>query len=142
MTEDLLTRIQGQLQERMAQLRDAVEERDRLQIDLAALDADHTASEPDPQPVAHNLLRLPVRREPARARAVVSSKVARLMLAPRRPSLERSGTARVSKRAAASLRVSGDASEAQTESNERAAVTLRASGDASDAQTESYEHAI
>jgi hypothetical protein len=95
MAEDLLSRIQRQLQERLEELRGAVEERDRLQADLGALDANPSAPMSDPDPVAKNVLRFPVRREPVRAR-VVSPKVARLMLAPRRPSLERSGIARVS----------------------------------------------
>jgi hypothetical protein len=39
MAEDLLTRIQRELQERIEELRGAVEERDRLQADLRALEA-------------------------------------------------------------------------------------------------------
>jgi hypothetical protein len=39
MAEDLLTRIQRELQERIEKLHGAVEERDRLQADLNALDA-------------------------------------------------------------------------------------------------------
>jgi hypothetical protein len=143
MAEDLLTRIQRQLQERMAELRGAVEERDRLQADLRALEDSSTApgdspTAPDPQPtalapeptapapeapapepaapdhepVAKNVLRFPVRHEPARAR-VVSPKVARLMFAPRRPSLERSGIPRVSDRGVRSSEAPADASEAQ-----------------------------
>ncbi len=133
MAEDLLTRIQRQLQERMAELRGAVEERDRLQADLRALEDSSTAPEgsptaldpeptaPDPQPaapdpapepVAKNVLRFPVRHEPARAR-VVSPKVARLMFAPRRPSLERSGIPRVNDRGGHSSEEPADASEAQ-----------------------------
>jgi len=135
MAEDLLTRIQRQLQERMAELRGAVEERDRLQADLRALedgsaargdspttlDPAPTSAAPGPQPaapdpdsgtVAKNVLRLPVRREPARAR-VVSPKVARLMFAPRRPSLERSGIPRVSDRGGRSSEETASASEAQ-----------------------------
>lgn len=150
MAEDLLTRIQRQLQERMAELRGAVEERDRLQADLRALEDSSTAPEgsptaldpeptapdpqptalapeptapapeppapepaaPDPEPVAKNVLRFPVRHEPARAR-VVSPKVARLMFAPRRPSLERSGIPRVSDRGVRSSEAPADASEAQ-----------------------------
>jgi hypothetical protein len=152
MAEDLLTRIQRQLQERMAELRGAVEERDRLQADLRALEDSSTApgdsltasdpqptalapepeapapepeapapepeapapepAAPDPEPVAKNVLRFPVRYEPARAR-VVSPKVARLMFAPRRPSLERSGIPRVSDRGGRSSEAAADASEAQ-----------------------------
>jgi len=143
MAEDLLTRIQRQLQERMAELRGAVEERDRLQADLRALEDSSMApgpsptapdpqptalapeptapapeasvpepAAPDPEPVAKNVLRFPVRHEPARAR-VVSPKVARLMFAPRRPSLERSGIPRVSDRGAHSSEAPADASEAQ-----------------------------
>ncbi|HEV2944509.1 MAG TPA: hypothetical protein VGX26_05305 [Solirubrobacteraceae bacterium] len=145
MAEDLLTRIQRQLQERMAELRGAVEERDRLQADLRALEDSSTApgdsltapdpqptalapepeapapepeapapepAAPDPEPVAKNVLRFPVRHEPARAR-VVSPKVARLMFAPRRPSLERSGIPRVSDRGGRSSEAAADASEAQ-----------------------------
>ena len=145
MAEDLLTRIQRQLQERMAELRGAVEERDRLQADLRALEDNPAAPEdsptaldpeptaldpeptalapeapapvpepaaPDPEPVAKNVLRFPVRHEPRRAR-VVSPKVARLMFAPRRPSLERSGIPRVSDRGAHSSEAPADASEAQ-----------------------------
>jgi hypothetical protein len=138
MAEDLLTRIQRQLQERMAELRGAVEERDRLQADLRALEDSSTApgdsptapdprptalapeptapapeaAAPDPEPVAKNVLRFPVRHEPARAR-VVSPKVARLMFAPRRPSLERSGIPRVSDRGVRSSEAPADASEAQ-----------------------------
>jgi hypothetical protein len=39
MAEDLLTRIQSELQERIQELHGAIEERDRLQADLRALDA-------------------------------------------------------------------------------------------------------
>jgi len=122
MAEDLLNRIQLQLQERIEELRGAVQERDRLQAELgalqndpAALQNDPPALEPDPQPVAalqddpaalqddrksvaSKIIRFPVRYEPARARRAVSPKVARLMLTPRRPSLERSGIPRVSAR--------------------------------------------
>ena len=40
MTEDLLNRIRREMQERMAQLRDAVDERDQLQVELRALEAE------------------------------------------------------------------------------------------------------
>jgi hypothetical protein len=40
MTEDLLTNVRQQLEERIEELRDAVEERDRLQANLRALEAE------------------------------------------------------------------------------------------------------
>jgi hypothetical protein len=161
MAEDLLTRIQRELQERIEELHCAVQERDRLQAELRALDvapkplpvsrnidpepslepASPSPPEPlldpeppsdpepplrpalaavpdvDPEPAAA-VLRFPTKREPARAptappaadrpipaparsvrRHAVSPKVARLMLAPRRPALERPGVARVGARA-------------------------------------------
>jgi hypothetical protein len=110
MTTDLLTRIQQETHERLRDLRDAVDEHDRLQGELRTLD---TTAEPlgDPGPAAGpepalapempvarepatNVVRLPVRRPPVRTR-MVSPKVARLMLAPRRPALERAGVVRV-----------------------------------------------
>jgi hypothetical protein len=122
MTTDLLTRIQQETHERLRELRDAVDEHDRLQGELRTLD---TTAEPpgDPWPAAGpepplarempvavepalapempvarepatNVVRLPVRRPPVRTR-MVSPKVARLMLAPRRPALERAGVVRV-----------------------------------------------
>jgi hypothetical protein len=137
MAEDLLMRIQRELQERMEQLRGAVEESDRLRADLGALDAAPVLSpepkppaaldrepalppEPPPEPAtlgepepdatviffpARDLVRthaasrqaarpMAAAPRPARERAV-SPKVIRLMLAPRRPALERSGIARV-----------------------------------------------
>jgi hypothetical protein len=51
MAEDLLTRIQRELQERIEKLHGAVEERDRLQADLNALDA-APPSPFDPEPFA------------------------------------------------------------------------------------------
>jgi hypothetical protein len=51
MAEDLLTRIQWELQERIEELHGAIEERDRLQADLRALDA--APPQPfDPEPLA------------------------------------------------------------------------------------------
>jgi hypothetical protein len=131
MAEDLLTRIQWELQERIEELHGAVEERDRLQADLIALEA-APAAPVDPEPLAVRdvdpeppvdpefpvepnidpeppalvpapepsaaVFCFPARSEPARTRPV-SPKVARLMLAPRRPALERSGIARVGGRA-------------------------------------------
>jgi hypothetical protein len=51
MAEDLLTRIQCELQERIEELYVAVEERDRLQADLTALDAAPVAPVPS-EPLA------------------------------------------------------------------------------------------
>jgi hypothetical protein len=51
MTEDLLNRIRREMQERMAQLRDAVDERDRLQAELKALGAELRARA-DRSPIA------------------------------------------------------------------------------------------
>ncbi len=152
MNEDLLTKIQGEMHERLRELRGAVDEYDRLAVDLEALEAAPgppvdpgppvgpellvdpeslfateapvapvapeapvapvapeapvapVAPEPPidpearvglepPEPLA-NVVRLPVKRTPPRTR-MVSPKVARLMHAPRRPALERSGVARV-----------------------------------------------
>lgn len=128
MTEDLLTRIQREMDERLRELRGAVDEHERLAADLralqdvpeprvvseppAALDVDSQPSAaleavPEPRVVSEppaglgvvseppaNVVRLPARRPPARTR-MVSPKVARLMHAPRRPALERSGVVRV-----------------------------------------------
>ena len=122
--EDLLSRIRRETHERLEELRGAVDERDRLAADLRALDAvpEPAAADPEPlvvcepavacepvvlespvfpevPPVAPappvHVVRCPARREPLRRR-MVSSKVARLMHAPRRPALERSGIVRVS----------------------------------------------
>ncbi len=87
MAEDLLTRIQREMHERLQELRGAVDEHDRLAVDLRALEA-----APGPPPA--NVVRLPVKRELPRTR-MVSPKVARLMHTPRRPALERSGVVRV-----------------------------------------------
>lgn len=139
MDEDLLTKIQRETHERLRELRGAVEEHDRLQGELSALDAVAEPSvdlespaalevvpEPpgapaptDPEPPAAldavselsaapeavlepsldtappaNVVRLPARPRLSRTR-MVSPKVARLMLAPRRPALERGGVVRV-----------------------------------------------
>ena len=93
MTEDLLTRIQRETNERLEALRGAVEEHDGLQADLRALEAAPEPPAVDPEPSA-NVVRLPVTRSIPRAQ-MVSPKVARLMHAPRRPALERSGVLRV-----------------------------------------------
>jgi hypothetical protein len=104
MTDDLLTRIRREIEERMQELRGAVEERDRLLVDLRELDA-HPESPVDlgvavdPEPAidlerSATVISFPARPELART-PVVSPKVARLMLAPRRPALERAGVARV-----------------------------------------------
>jgi len=153
MVEDLLSRIEQELYERIEELYPAVDECDRLQADLEALEALpeppaapdiinlespvafespvalEVATEPpyepepsaaldvDPEPLG-TVLCFPANRKPTRTVAVspqdarpistlsrpasvpaseplVSPKVARLMLAPRRPALERSGIPRV-----------------------------------------------
>jgi hypothetical protein len=159
MVEDLLSRIEQELYERMEELYPAVDECDRLQADLEALEAlpeppivsvpsvapdiinlespvafespvalevateppyepePSAALEVDPEPLG-TVLCFPANRKPTRTVAVspqdarpistlsrpasvpaseplVSPKVARLMLAPRRPALERSGIPRV-----------------------------------------------
>jgi hypothetical protein len=166
MVEDLLSRIEQELYERIEELYPAVDECDRLQADLEALEAlpeppivseppaapdiinlespvafelpvalevateppyepEPSAAEPessaalnvDPEPLG-TVLCFPANRKPTRTVAVspqdvqpistlsrpasvpaseplVSPKVARLMLAPRRPALERSGIPRV-----------------------------------------------
>ncbi len=86
MAHDLLSRIRGELQERMRALRPAVDECERLQDDLRALQA-------VPEPSA-SVTRLRVGRPLPRTR-MVSPKVARLMHTPRRPVLERRGVVRV-----------------------------------------------
>jgi hypothetical protein len=118
MDEDLLTRIQRETHERLRELREAVDEHDRLQADLSVLDKPPelpTALEPiaalkaardtdselplvpelpvAPKP-STNVVRLPTRPRLPRTR-MVSPKVARLMRAPRRPALERAGVVRV-----------------------------------------------
>jgi hypothetical protein len=108
MNDDLLTRIEGEMDERLEVLRGAVDEHDRLAGELRALDAAAEPSadverraaleavlepSPDIEPLA-NVVRLPVRPRLQRTRTV-SPKVARLMHAPRRPALERAGVARV-----------------------------------------------
>jgi hypothetical protein len=60
MAEDLLTRIQRELEERMEQLWGAMEERDRLQADLIALDAAPAAGVyPEPDAALDAELELP-----------------------------------------------------------------------------------
>jgi hypothetical protein len=86
MAEDLLRRIRREMHERLEELRGSVDERDRLQADLRALDAGL-------KPAA-STRRSSVGCEPER-KLTVSPKVVRLMHAPRRPSLERSGAVRV-----------------------------------------------
>jgi hypothetical protein len=88
MSQDLLTRIQREMCERLGELRSAVEEHDRLQDDLRALDA-------DPRPPVHARRGSVGCELPPRTR-MVSPKVTRLMRAPCRPALERPGIARVS----------------------------------------------
>jgi hypothetical protein len=128
MDEDLLTKIQRETHERLRELRGAMDEHDRLQGELSALDTAPVSpvgleppaaleavpeqsvalgveSEPpatpeavlEPAPDASppaNVVRLPARPRLSRTR-MVSPKVARLMRAPRRPALERSGVVRV-----------------------------------------------
>jgi hypothetical protein len=92
MNDDLLTRIQREMDGRLEVLRGAVDEHDRLPADLRALQ-----DIPEPPVVREpsaNVVRLPARRPLSRTR-MVSPKVARLMRAPRRPALERSGVVRV-----------------------------------------------
>lgn len=79
--EDLLSRIGREMHERLEELRGAVDERDRLQADLRALDAVPERFVGSPEPLC---------------RGLVSPKVAWLMHTPRRPALERPGIARVS----------------------------------------------
>jgi hypothetical protein len=106
--EDLLTKIQRETQARLRELRDAVDEHDRLAAELKTLDAPpESSADPElfaapeavpeppvaPEPSA-NVVRLPARPKLPRTR-MVSPKIARLMRAPRRPALERTGVARV-----------------------------------------------
>lgn len=118
MNEDLLMKIQREMDERLRELRGAVDEHERLAAELRALDAapeplvaSQVPASPDidselpvalgvapepsvaPEPCA-NVVRLPTVPRLSRTR-MVSPKVARLMGAPRRPALERSGVARV-----------------------------------------------
>jgi hypothetical protein len=83
-------------------------------VRFPARPAANSASEPAPAPASESA--------PAPARApAVSPKVARLMLAPRRPALERSGIARVSGRADASRRSSSvDENESQAQIRQHA----------------------
>jgi hypothetical protein len=92
MNEDLLTKIQREMDERLEELRGAVDEHDRLSGELRALQ-----DIPEPPVVREppaNVVRFPERPRLSRAR-IVSPKVARLMRAPRRPALERAGVVRV-----------------------------------------------
>jgi hypothetical protein len=102
MAEDLLTRIQHELQERMDQLRPAMEERDRLRADLQALDAApdppvrpestpalDIAPEPSVAPERHAaVLCFPARREPTRT-GLLSPVARRLIPAPLPPTRTR-----------------------------------------------------
>jgi hypothetical protein len=130
MVEDLLSRIEQELYERMEELYPVLEECEQLQADLWALEAlpeppvepePFTALDVDPDK-SGAVLCFPANRKRVRKAAlsreavrpvstlsrpasvpgsapanepVVSPKVARLMLTPRRPALERSGIARV-----------------------------------------------
>ncbi len=104
MAHDLLSRIRGELQERMRALRPAVDECERLQNDLRALqDAPEPPAAPEPvlaseSPVVDEPSASVTRLRPARTlprTRMVSPKVARLMHTPRRPALERRGVVRV-----------------------------------------------
>jgi hypothetical protein len=95
MAEDLLRRIQQQVDELMQELRGTAEERDRLRADLCELEA-HPQPPVDLEPLddpesCATIIPFPVSSERARTPAV-SPKVTRLMRAPRRPGLERSGS--------------------------------------------------
>jgi hypothetical protein len=123
MSEDLLTRIQRETRERLRELRVAVDEHDRLQGDLRALQgvpgssaerelitgpappvgleppvASRPPDLPDslvvPESSPMNAMRSPAGRSLPPPR-MVSPKVARLMCSPRRPVLERPGVAQV-----------------------------------------------
>jgi hypothetical protein len=108
MDEDLLTRIQREMHERLRELRGAVDEHARLEADLSVLDTPPELpadlepiaalkGAPEPPVVSKppaNIVRLPTRPRLSRTR-MVSPKVARLMRAPRRPALERAGVVRV-----------------------------------------------
>lgn len=87
MSEDLLRRIQQETHERLRELRSAVDEHDRLQGDLRALD-------PAPSPPG-DARRGSVGCAPSAGTPTVSPKFARLMRSPRRPLLERPGVVRV-----------------------------------------------
>jgi hypothetical protein len=90
MTENLLNRIQREMQDRMEQLRGAVEERDRLQAELKALEADlQPVAELRPPAALRLAAQVPhaaVPRESPPPR-LVSPKVLRLMCG--RPSFAR-----------------------------------------------------
>jgi hypothetical protein len=129
MTEDLLTSIEQQLEERIEQLRGAVDEHDRLQADLetlnaspVALNSDPEALDPealdispealDPEPEEH-ALSFPARHEHAGVRIrAVSPKVARLF-ASRRPLLGGADISPASEPADLSAEVSVDEDEEQ-----------------------------
>ncbi len=86
MTEDLLARIQREMHERLRELRGAVDEHDRLAAELRALDV--------PVQPAPNVRRGSVGCESPYTQPharIASPKAARLMHAPRRPSLDRHG---------------------------------------------------
>jgi hypothetical protein len=179
MAEDLLIRMQQELQERMEQLRGAVAESDRLRADLRALDSE-PAPPPEPEPPAaldcepalapeplaaptpeperppepatpgepetdatvisfsaRDLLRPAVSRQAARRmetaprparECMVSPKVVRLMQAPRRPALERSGIVRVTAHGALARAAPVEVDELDVQPDH--------------AQADRYEHAI
>jgi hypothetical protein len=76
MSEDLLTKIRREMDERLRKLRSAVDEHERLQAELGTLDATQ-------RPAATGR-RGSFGCEPPHT-SVVSTKIARLMHAPRRP---------------------------------------------------------
>jgi hypothetical protein len=84
-----LAKIQQQIDALIEQLRGAFDKRDRLRADLFELNA-HPAPPVDLEPTAI-IIPFPDRREPAHP-PVVSPKIARVMRAPRRPGLERTGS--------------------------------------------------
>lgn len=93
MSEDLLSRIQREMNERLRELRGAVEEHDRLMTDLQGLRAmPDPAAVPEPVTSPSSTVRRPL---PCTGRAV-SPKIARLMRSScARPSLGRPGVPRV-----------------------------------------------
>jgi hypothetical protein len=107
MAEDLLNRIGDELHERLQALRPAVQERERLQADLRAIESEmesgHESNVCEPLVVpaaAPESVQSP--REPAapacrptRARPLVSPKVLRLMGAPGAGSIATGGHRRV-----------------------------------------------
>jgi hypothetical protein len=170
MAEDLLTRIQQELEERMEQLWGAVEERDRLQADLIALDAEPASGvylEPDvaldaelelpaalgavprrlfePEPPFEpepdaTVICFPARRELARTHAV-SHKIARPLAAPAQSAREHLVSAKVARLMSAPRRPALERSGI-ARVGERGGVQRRAAVDELDTQAELYQHSI